>query len=340
MTIPPVSRPLAVLAAALAVSATAAHPPAGIAVHDDGRVTWIDGGSFRLVTVAADGSAATAIPPGPAGPMRAPHHLVSGPGGRILTVDDSGGLLREVRPDGLDSWMPGGEPTSGGIGAGGDPLAVDAEGAVWWVDRDPGRTCRVVRQRPGGVMEFVAGGAVGHADGVGDAARFGDLHGGSMAWAPDGTLVVTDDRRWVRRISPDGTVRTIAGGEPGPLRDGDTDGDGDGVAAAGFGSLGGVAVTPDGTIVVVDAGHRCIRTIAPDGRVRTVGGLTIDDRGRTRPRVRFDAPEGVAVDPQGGIWVLDHADDGTRAVRLRPDGTIDRTVRFDPAAPATPPTGI
>jgi len=90
-------------------------------------------------------------------------------------------------------------------------------------------------------------------------------------------------------------------------------------------------VADDGTIVVIDAGHRCVRTISPDGRVRTLGGLETDEAtSRRRPRVRFDAPEGVAIDPEGGIWVLDHADEGTRAVRLRPDGTVDRTVRFEP----------
>jgi sugar lactone lactonase YvrE len=145
-----------------------------------------------------------------------------------------------------------------------------------------------------------------------------------MAWAPDGSLVVIDGRRSLRRIDPDGRVRTIAAtaDEPGPLRDGP-------LGEARLGSLGAVAVSDDGSIVVVDAGHGCIRWIDPAGVVRTVGGLEPDDRGTPRPRVRFAAPAGVALDGRGGIWVLDHADAGTEAVRITIDGRIDRRVRFD-----------
>ena len=326
--------PEVLVAAAAAVSAwwgssaAIAHPPAGIAVHPDGRVTWIDGGSWRLMSV--DGAAAATgdsvvepIPPPAAGSAGPPHRVVRGRDGRVFIADEAIGTIHEVRGGRLEPWLPGGEPPSGSIGRDGHPFAIDTDGTVWWVEQVPGLSCRVMRKRPGQPPEIVAGGAVGHADGTGAAARFTSLHEGSMAWTPDGALVVSDGRRWLRRIDPDVSVRTIAGtaSEPGQLRDGP-------LGEAGFGSLGAVAVDEDGAIVVVDAGHGCLRRIDAAGVVRTIGGLESDDRGQPRPRVRFAAPAGVAVDGRGGIWVLDHADAGTEAVRLTGDGHRVRRIRF------------
>lgn len=315
-----------------------AHPPAGIVADAEGRVTWIDGGSWRLVTADpdadADGSSGPRLiplpPGGPGGSATMPHHLVRCPDGRVFTVDDATGSVHRLEGDRLEPWRPGGEPASGEAGRDGHPFAVDAEGAVWWVEAVPGRICRILRQRSGEGPALVAGGAVGHADGRGAEARFTSLYEGAMAWAPDGSLLVSDGGRWLRRVDADGTVRTILTSVAG--REGPRDGS---AGTARVGSLGAVAVVDDGTVVFIDAGHRCVRRIDPDGVVRTVGGLESDDRGGRRPRVRFDAPAGVAVDGRGGIWVLDHGDRGTEAVRLTDDGRIDRRLRWSRGGAAT-----
>jgi hypothetical protein len=64
---------------------------------------------------------------------------------------------------------------------------------------------------PGGVLSTVAGSVVGNADGVGTAAKFNDPRG--LAMNGRGELFVADSgNHSIRRISPDGAVRTIAGG--------------------------------------------------------------------------------------------------------------------------------
>lgn len=81
-----------------------------------------------------------------------------------------------------------------------------------------------------------------------------------------------------------GLITTLAGdGVPGHL-------DGT-VRSARFSAPRDVAIAPDGTIYVADAGNSAIRAIGVDGEVRTFGYVTY--------------PAGVAVDAEGRLWVAD-----------------------------------
>ncbi len=83
----------------------------------------------------------------------------------------------------------------------------------------------------------------------------------------------------------------------------------------------GLAVAPDGTVLVSDAGqsHR-IRRIAADGAVTTLAG---GGRGFTDGRgaeARFATPSAIALAPDGSLVV---ADTGNHAIRrVAPDGTV------------------
>ena len=83
----------------------------------------------------------------------------------------------------------------------------------------------------------------------------------------------------------------------------------------------GVAVAPDGSILVADGVQADrIRRIAPDGRVSTVAGSApgfIDGRGET---ARFSTPSGIAVDAAGAIYVADTGNNVIR--RIAPDGLV------------------
>ncbi|MEQ1756771.1 MAG: gluconolaconase [Vicinamibacterales bacterium] len=115
------------------------------------------------------------------------------------------------------------------------------------------------------------------------------------------------DANWVAR------VHVLAGdGIPG-VRDG-------GAGRARLADPFGVAATQDGSVLVADgAGHR-IRRIAPDGTVSTFAGT---DRGLTNgpaASARFDTPSGVAVAPDGTVYVADTANNVIR--RISADGTV------------------
>src|SRR5688572_3936787 len=144
-------------------------------------------------------------------------------------------------------------------------------------------------------------------DGPSPLARFSDPFGVTVA--PDGSIYVADAGRAqrVRRIAPDGTVTTVAGGELG-YRDGPA-------STARFDTPSGLAFDAGGGVLVADTGNNAIRRIAPDGSVTTVAGDGIPGYldGPAR-QARFRGPTGIAVDAAGRIIVADAYNDRIRAI--------------------------
>ena len=99
----------------------------------------------------------------------------------------------------------------------------------------------------------------------------------------------------IRKITPDGTVSTIAGGSAGYA-------DGQGINAR-FSGPQGVAVDAVGNVFVSDTGNNKIRKITPGGMVTTVSGTSngyMDGPGAT---AMFNGPYGIAVDANDNIYV-------------------------------------
>jgi sugar lactone lactonase YvrE len=150
-------------------------------------------------------------------------------------------------------------------------------------------------------------------DGPSRLARFSDPFG--LAVAADGSIYVADAGRAqrIRRIAPDGTVTTVAGGELG-YRDGPS-------ATARFDTPSGLTVDAGGGVLVADSGNNAIRRIAQDGSVTTVAGDGIPGyRDGPARQARFLGPTGIAVDARGRIIVADTYNDRIRAID--PDGTV------------------
>ncbi len=120
----------------------------------------------------------------------------------------------------------------------------------------------------------------------------------------------------VRRLEAVGTVRTVAGvcGNAGLNLGAPVDGIG---AAARFGRVTGLAVAPDGSLVLSDqhgaSNHVRIRRVEPGGRVSTVAGgsrpadtrQALGDSDLASALLR--APFGLSVDPAGRIGFIDYA---------------------------------
>jgi hypothetical protein len=196
------------------------------------------------------------------------------------------------------------------------------------------------------VAVLAGDGVQGTVDGPGTRARFSEPFG--IAAAPDGTLYVADAGHadLIRRISPDGQVSTLAGGfrtpsgvalaSDGTLYVADTghhairrvmpDGQvttlaGDGTpgyadgpgAQARFNGPIGVAVAPDGRVLVADTYNDRIRVVDSAGNVTTLAGSGQPDIGDgVGAGASFDTPSGIAVDARG----LDYlADTGNGVVR-------------------------
>jgi sugar lactone lactonase YvrE len=193
-------------------------------------------------------------------------------------------------------------------------LAVDQTGNLYVADTGNNLIRKI---SPDGVVSTFAGSPGGHgsADGPGGSAQF---------WAPFGIAVdaagnvyVADSaNNSIRKITPDGVVRTLAGaaGHPGRA---------DGLGSnARFRNPWSVAVDTAGNVYVADMSNDTIRKVTPDGQVSTVAGQagmsgSADGFG---PNARFNDPFGVAVDSAGNVYVADSGNDTIR--KITPEGIV------------------
>ena len=159
-------------------------------------------------------------------------------------------------------------------------------------------------------------GAVGSTDGSGPAAWFNGPCG--LAVDAAGNAFVADSGNGtVRKIAPGGVVTTLAG-VAGLF--GSTDGAG---SSARFDEPFGVAVDSVGNLYVADASSNSIRKITPAGVTSTMAGLPGGAPGSadgTGSGAGFSAPEGVAVDTAGNLYVADAGNDTVR--KMTPSGVV------------------
>ena len=175
-------------------------------------------------------------------------------------------------------------------------VAVAAGGTVYVADLSNHRI-RAINPTTGQVTTL-AGGTPGFADGTGDTAQFDFSFG--VAVAQNGTVYVADSNR-IRAINPTTRVVTTLAGSG---TDGFADGPG---TTAQFGSPYGVAVAAGGTVYVADVSNNRIRAINPTtSRVSTLAGSGTEGfADGTGTNAQFNRPYGVAVAPNGTIYVAD-----------------------------------
>jgi len=193
-------------------------------------------------------------------------------------------------------------------------LAAAADGALYLVDA----ARHTVRRLAGGTLSTVAGGARGYLDARSSAARFDTPTG--VAVGPDGNVYVADSgNHCVRRVTPAGEVTTAAGrcGWVG-FQDG-------GAASALFSSPQGLALSADGTLLVVDSGNNALRRLRA-GKVSTWAASP----GGAGDRSVFSFPTAAVSSPDGTAYVVDS---GHRAVkRVVPSGAVTEVLaQFPPA---------
>jgi streptogramin lyase len=114
----------------------------------------------------------------------------------------------------------------------------------------------------------------------------------------------------IRRITPDGTVTTLAGMAQAR---GSTDGTG---SSAYFFKPSSVAYDGSGNVYVADTANNTIRKVTLDGVVTTLAGRAgtsgcIDATGSD---ARFSSPAGVAADSSGNVYVADTGNNTIRKV--------------------------
>jgi hypothetical protein len=294
-----------------------AHPSSGIAVDSQGRIFFTAGP--MIVMIDTNGQARTIVHDKSNQKFYQLHHIQRAPDGGLLTASDMGNAIWRFSPDGKLSrfYPPERDMRALAVGSGGDPFAVDPAGNVYAVNSKQERYTQILKVTAQGRIHVLAGGDWGFADGKGAEAKFGELHGGSMLVTAEGALLVTDHGVRVRRVAPDGTVTTLAGG----LQQGHVDGPG---PDARFDGASGLALDTQGNVVVAEQSGR-IRRISSSGVVTTLAGS-----GRKESRdgalldASFDEPTGIAVASNGDFLVLEPNGPAVRRISTERVTTIHK----------------
>lgn len=251
-----------------------------------------------------------------------PQTYTTGTAITALTPTNSGGVVPAIRAGVVTTFAGSGiaGATNGtGISAsfkGPGGAAVDVTGNVYIVD---GGNLLIRKISSAGVVTTLAGGgARGSLDGTGAAASFSSPGGLTVDAA--GNVYVTDGidgsiGGLIRKITAGGVVTTLAGSK---INIGSANGTG---AAASFNLPASVAADASGNIFVADYGNNLIRKITPAGVVSTFAGSgTAGSANGTGTSASFNAPEGVAVDAAGNVYVADYGNNLIR--KITPAGVV------------------
>ena len=199
-------------------------------------------------------------------------------------------------------------------------LAVGSDGSIFVADTFNNRIRRIA---PDGTVTTVAGTGV-----AGSAGDGGPATGAQLRWPHDvdvdaeGNVWIADAANHrIRRITPDGVIRTVVGTGVGGFN-------GDGLAGTATRVFRPKAVVVTATSLwFSDGDNNRVRVLdLARGVVRTVAGTGVKgysgDGGRATA-ARISAPRAIAVDALGNLYIADSQNNRVR--RVGTDGII-RTV--------------
>jgi hypothetical protein len=230
--------------------------------------------------------------------------------GGFLISDPDANKVRKVSPAGIITTSASGLDSPRGI-------AVTPDGGYLIADLG---SDRVLRVSPTGVVTPAAGNGTQGSDGdngPATAAEVNQPH--DVAVTADGGFLIAElGGARIRRVSPAGTITTVAGN--GNL---DSSGDGGPATQAGVNGPAGVAATADGGFLIVEFFGDRVRRVSPSGTITRVagtgtGGLAGD--GGPATAAQLSDPFDVDVTADGGYLIADAGNSRTR--RVSPGGRI------------------
>jgi sugar lactone lactonase YvrE len=304
--------------------------PRGLAVDEAGNLYIADTGNNRVRRVATDGTISTVAGSGSAGysgdggpaveaGLNFPYDVAVDAQGNLLIADLRNGRLRRVNREGVI------ETVRHGLGPV-ERLALDGQGNVYVSVLN---THRIHKVAPDGTLTTVAGDRSPGFGGDGGPATEARLNAPTGLLVDGiGNLLIADTLNGrIRRVAPDGTITTVAGG-----------GDPTGLPArqvSVFWPRGGVR-DPQGSFYVVDNAHARILKIDPEGFVTRIAGTGVPGgyqgeglpatevslgsaRGGPVEPVPFHV-DGLALDARGYLYIPDLQQG--RIYRLDPNGIL------------------
>ncbi|WP_247235524.1 NHL repeat-containing protein [Telluribacter sp. SYSU D00476] len=317
--------------------------PSGVAVDVSGNILLTDGGNMRArirkVSIS-DGTIGTVAGSGDSGPCGDggaavsacfinPTGITIDTKGNLYIVDQGNQRIRKINPEGVISTVAGngqdGYSGDGGPATGASiryptEVAVDAAGNIYIADSFNNRIRKVDVST--GIISTVAGNGNYKYSGDGGPATSASInHPAGLAFDAKGNLYIAE--YWshcVRKVSPDGTISTVAGtGIEG------FSGDGSRATHAQLKNPTDVTVDAAGTIYISDRGNQRIRKVSADGIISTLAGNGTagfsGDQG-SAISASLKEPTGVAVDDKGNVYITEIGNNRIRRVSAG-DGTIN-----------------
>ncbi len=312
----------------------------GLATDSNGNVFFAETGSGLIRKISPNGQMITvaggaacpdpnACPLGDGGlatnvSFRYPAGVAVDGKGNLFIADSSNSRVRKVSPDGIITTAAG-NGTYGSTGDGGlattaqiivQSVAADSAGNIFIAEGS-----RVRRVSSAGIITTVAGG--GDCAGPscdGGPALNASISANAVALDTVGNLLVADNGTddfgcyfYIRKVSADGIIRTLAGAA-GPCG---ASGDGGPATAATLNFASSVAVDGAGNVFLTDYNSQRIRRISTDGIITTVAGGQYGYSGDGGPAVNaaVNYPIAVAADASGNVYFSDAFNEVIRVLR-------------------------
>lgn len=296
--------------------------PADVAVDINSNVYVADYGNHDIrkitpagavSTLAGSGSPGSADGTGTLASFNEPEGVAVDALGNVFVADTANDTVRKITSAGVVSTLAGSAGNYGYLNSTGTNalfnspagVAVDITGNVYVADTGN----NLIRQVNAlGAVSTVAGsGAPGSRDGSGTNALF---------WAPVGIAADSGSNLYVadyfngtvRKVTTLGGVSTLAGSASNGSADGAD-------SSARFSQTQGIAVDGSGNIYVADAANNTIRRIT-GGSVLTLAGSAgkAGSSNGSGTNALFNAPQAIATDASGNIYVADTLNDTVRKV--------------------------
>ena len=319
--------------------------PEGVAVGPSGEVYIADWGDNQIRKVALDGTISAVAGDGTAcfsaprcgdgavaisAQLSFPEGVAVGSDGSVYIADTGDNEIRKLAPNGTitrfagtgqDCSRPpacgdGGAATSAQLSAPAG-IAIDRTGDVYIADAGDSEVRKV---SPSGKITRIAGTGVpcatAAACGDNGLATGAELNfPGGVAVGPGGEVYIADaGDNEVRKVSTTGAITLVAG--DGTLCSAPaTCGDGGAATSAQLSGPDGVAIGPDESVYIADAGDNELRRVSPAGKITTIAGngsscsmpSSCGDGG-VASAAQLNYPDGVAVDPSGNLYIADTYD--------------------------------
>jgi sugar lactone lactonase YvrE len=298
--------------------------PRGICIDPQGNLFVSDhyGQKIRKVTLAADGIGTVTTFAGSvrglaegAGAVALfwnPQGLCSDAQGNIYVADQGNDRIRKITPGGMVSTFAGSTIGYQDGAAGSakfyapEDITIDAQGNFYVADAN---NYKVRKITPSGQVSTLAGSNWGYLDGNGTAAQFYTPR--SIYCDANSMIYVADYFNYkIRKITPTGTVTTIAGTTTGYL-------DGP-IATAKLDGPRAMWVDAQENIYLVDDRSNTLRKITKAGMVITIAGkpdLSFAGFQDGDPSVaKFFTPSDMCADAQGNLYIADFNNQRIRKV--------------------------